>query len=90
MSTSDVNAKDINIEEITEKVIKIVQKQLDPKVDILLESRFIEELNADSLDTVELVMAMEEEFNIEIPDEDAQKILSVKDAVNFVYNAKSK
>lgn len=50
------------------------------------ESRFIEDLNADSLDTVELIMEFEEEFNIEIPDEDAEKILSVGQALEYITN----
>ena len=52
------------------------------------ESRFIEDLNADSLDTVELIMEFEDEFSIEIPDEDAETILSVKEAVEYIDNNK--
>ena len=52
------------------------------------ESKFIDDLGADSLDTVELVMAFEEKFNIEIPDDAAETILTVKDAIDFVQNKK--
>lgn len=48
------------------------------------ESRFVEDLGADSLDTVELVMALEEEFGIEIPDEDAEKIATVQNAIDYI------
>ena len=51
---------------------------------ITLEARFIEDLGADSLDTVELIMQFEDDFNIEIPDEDAEKILSVDEAVQYI------
>ena len=52
------------------------------------ESRFIEDLGADSLDTVELIMQFEEDFDIEIPDDDAEKILSVQQAVDYIQNKK--
>ncbi|MBP5427133.1 MAG: acyl carrier protein [Clostridiales bacterium] len=52
--------------------------------EITLESSFIDDLGADSLDVVELIMALEEEFNIEIPDEDAEKILTVGDALDYI------
>ena len=52
------------------------------------ESKFIDDLGADSLDTVELVMAFEEKFNIEIPDDAAETILTVKDAIDFIENKK--
>jgi acyl carrier protein len=67
------------------KVIKIVAEQLNVEEgDVKLESSFITDLDADSLDTVELVMALEEEFNIEISDEDADKIKTVGDAVKYI------
>ncbi len=70
---------------IEEKVKKIVSEQLGIEdEDITTESSFVEDLGADSLDTVELVMAFEEEFKIEIPDEDAEKILSVKNAIDYI------
>jgi acyl carrier protein len=74
--------------EILEKVKKIICEQLDvPEEDIVLEASFVDDLGADSLDQVELIMAMEEEFNVSIPDEDAEKILTVKDAVEYITKA---
>jgi acyl carrier protein len=70
---------------IEERVKKIVSEQLGIEdEDITAESSFVEDLGADSLDTVELVMAFEEEFKIEIPDEDAEKMLSVKNAIDYI------
>jgi len=71
--------------ELEEKVKGIIVEQLGVDVAQVTESaKFVDDLSADSLDTVELVMALEEEFSIEIPDEDAEKITSVGDAVNYV------
>jgi acyl carrier protein len=68
-----------------EKVKEIIIEQLDVEADQVTEdASFIEDLGADSLDTVELVMALEENFDIEIPDEDAEKIKTVKDAVQYI------
>ena len=53
---------------------------------VTLDAKFIEDLGADSLDTVELIMQFEDDFNIEIPDEDAEKILSVQEALNYISN----
>lgn len=73
-----------------EKVIKVVISQLCVKEEeIKPSSRFLEDLGADSLDTVELVMALEEEFGIEIPDEDAEKAKTVGDVINYI-DAKQK
>ncbi len=73
-----------------EKVKEIISKQLGVNAsEITPESSFVEDLGADSLDTVELVMAFEETFNIEIPDEDAEKIAKVKDAVEYIKNKQS-
>ena len=70
---------------IEERVIKMVAEQLGVKEDdIQSTSSFVEDLGADSLDTVELIMALEEEFDAEIPDEDAEKIATVKDAVDYI------
>ncbi len=67
------------------KVKDIIAKQLGVDLDkVAPESSFVDDLGADSLDTVELVMAFEESFNIEIPDEDAEKILKVQDAVTYI------
>ena len=57
---------------------------------ITVDAKFIDDLGADSLDTVELIMQFEEEFGIEIPDEDADKIISVKDAVSYIDNKSKK
>ena len=68
-----------------EKVKKIVAEKLNVKEDTITEaSTFVNDLGADSLDTVELVMAFEEEFGCEIPDEEAEKIATVQDAVNYI------
>jgi len=70
---------------VFEKVKKIVAENLGVEEDKVIESAsFVEDLGADSLDTVELVMALEEEFGIEIPDEQAEKILKVGDAVKYI------
>ena len=72
---------------IEERVKSIVVKQLGVKEEeIKNESKFIDDLGADSLDTVELVMALEEEFETEIPDEEAEKITTVQQAVDYIYS----
>ena len=74
---------------VFEKVKGIVAEQLGADEEaVIMEASFIEDLGADSLDIVELIMALEEEFDIEIPDEDAEKIGTVGDAVNYI-NANS-
>ena len=71
--------------EIFEKVKEITVDQLGVSEDAVpMEASFIDDLEADSLDIVELMMALEEEFDIEIPDEDAEKITAVKDAVEYI------
>jgi acyl carrier protein len=75
---------------IEEKVREKIAEQLGVAADeVKPESSFIEDLGADSLDIVELVMALEEEFNIEISDEDAEKIRTVKDVVGYIQAHKS-
>ena len=70
---------------VLDKVIDIVVEELAVDRDEVTEnSSFIDDLGADSLDVVELVMAFEEEFDVEIPDEDAEKIRTVEDAVNYL------
>lgn len=70
---------------VEEKVKEIIAKQLGVNAsEVTPEASFVEDLGADSLDTVELVMAFEEAFNIEIPDEDAEKILKVQNAVDYI------
>jgi acyl carrier protein len=72
---------------VDEKVKEIIAKQLGvDQSEVTLDASFVEDLGADSLDTVELVMAFEEAFNIEIPDEDAEKIAKVKDAIDYIKN----
>lgn len=74
-----------------EKVRDIVVEQLGVEADeVALESTFIDDLGADSLDIVELIMAFEEEFNIEIPDEAAEKIKTVQDVVTYIDQHKDK
>lgn len=73
------------MENIEQRVKKIVADQLGvPETDVKNESSFVNDLGADSLDTVELVMALEEEFECEIPDEEAEKITSVQQAIDYV------
>ena len=70
---------------VEEKVKNIIAEQLGvKKEEIKPESSFTDDLGADSLDTVEVVMALEEEFGVEIPDEDAEKITTVGDAVKYI------
>jgi acyl carrier protein len=71
--------------DIEQRVKKIVSEQLGAnEADVKNESSFVDDLGADSLDTVELVMALEEEFDCEIPDEDAEKITTVQQAIDYV------
>jgi acyl carrier protein len=70
---------------VEERVKKIVVEQLGVKEEeVSNESSFVDDLGADSLDTVELVMALEEEFECEIPDEEAEKITTVQQAINYI------
>lgn len=72
---------------VEQKVKDIIVEQLGVEVAQVTEgAKFVDDLGADSLDTVELVMALEEEFSIEIPDEDAEKIMSVGDAISYINN----
>ena len=76
--------------DIDAKVKKIISEQLGvPETDVKSEASFVNDLGADSLDTVELVMALEEEFGVEIPDEDAEKIATVQNAIDYI-KAKAK
>ncbi|MEC7832326.1 MAG: acyl carrier protein [Pseudomonadota bacterium] len=71
--------------DIDERVKNIIVKQLGVKEEeIKNESKFVDDLGADSLDTVELVMALEDEFDTEIPDEEAEKITSVQQAIDYI------
>jgi acyl carrier protein len=72
-------------EELFDKVKEVIAEQLNvDAADIATESAFVDDLGADSLDIVELVMALEEEFGISIPDEEAENIRTVGDAVNYI------
>lgn len=72
-------------ESIEEKVKRIIVEELGvDESEVTPNARFIDDLGADSLDNVELVMRFEEEFGIEIPDEEAEKILSVKNAIDYI------
>ena len=75
----------MNTDEVFEKVKGIIVEQLGvAEASVTLESSFIDDLGADSLDIVELVMALEEEFDIEIPDADAEKVTTVNDVVEYI------
>ena len=72
-------------EEIFEKVKTVIVEQLGiDEANVRMESSFLDDLGADSLDIVEFIMALEEEFGIEIPDEDVEKIVTVKDVVEYI------
>ncbi len=74
---------------IEQKVKDIIVEQLGVNADqVIPEAKFIEDLGADSLDTVELIMALEEEFGIEVPDEEAEKLISVGDVVRYIEDTK--
>jgi acyl carrier protein len=78
-------------ENIEEKVIEIVAEQMGvDKADITRETSFVNDLNADSLDTVELVMEFEDEFELSIPDEEAEKIQTVGQAIDYIQEHASK
>jgi acyl carrier protein len=70
--------------DVPERVKKIVGEQLGVKEEFANTASFVDDLGADSLDTVELVMALEEEFECEIPDEDAEKITTVQQAIDYI------
>jgi len=73
---------------VEEKVKNIICEQLNvPEDDVVPDASFVDDLGADSLDQVELIMAMEEEFDISIPDEDAEKIGTVNDAIEYIKKA---
>ena len=78
-------SSDINLEEVEAKIIEIVSEQMGvDKSEIARETSFINDLNADSLDTVELVMEFEDEFDMSIPDEEAEKIQTVGAAIDYI------
>ncbi len=78
-------SSDINLEEVEAKIIEIVSEQMGvDKSEITRDTSFINDLNADSLDTVELVMEFEDEFDMSIPDEEAEKIQTVGAAIDYL------
>ena len=80
-----MSAEELDIKAIEEKVIDIISEQMGAdKSEITRETSFINDLNADSLDTVELVMEFEDEFDMSIPDEEAEKIQTVGAAIDYV------
>ena len=80
-----MSADGVDIQVIQDKVIDIISEQMGvDKAEISRETSFINDLNADSLDTVELVMEFEDEFDMSIPDEEAEKIQTVGAAINFM------
>jgi acyl carrier protein len=77
-------------EEIAERIKSIIVEQLGVGLDeVTPEASFIEDLGADSLDIVELIMALEEEYDMEIPDEDAEKIQTVEDVISYIQSKQS-
>ena len=82
-----MSVDDIDVQAIENKVIEIISEQVGvDKSEITRETSFINDLNADSLDTVELVMEFEDEFDMSIPDEDAEKIQTVGAAIDYIIN----
>jgi len=85
MEKNERGAKHMAEGSVDERVKQIIVDELGvDEAEVTPNARFIDDLGADSLDTVELVMRFEEEFNIEIPDEDAEKITSVRDAIEYI------
>jgi acyl carrier protein len=83
-----VSADEVDVQAIEKKVIDIISEQMGTdKSEINRETSFINDLNADSLDTVELVMEFEDEFDMSIPDEEAEKIQTVGAAIDYIFNA---
>jgi acyl carrier protein len=82
-----VSADELDVQAIEDKVIEIISEQMGAdKAEITRDTSFINDLNADSLDTVELVMEFEDEFDMSIPDEEAEKIQTVGAAIDYIVN----
>lgn len=82
-----MSTEEVDVQAIEDKVIDIISEQMGAdKAEITRETSFINDLNADSLDTVELVMEFEDEFDMSIPDEEAEKIQTVGAAVSYIVN----
>ena len=87
MEDTQVSIDEIDVQAIQNKVIEIISEQMGvDKSEITRETSFINDLNADSLDTVELVMEFEDEFDMSIPDEEAEKIQTVGAAIDYIVN----
>ena len=87
MEDKQVSVDDVDVQAIKSKVIEIISEQMGvDKSEITRETSFINDLNADSLDTVELVMEFEDEFDMSIPDEEAEKIQTVGAAIEYIVN----
>jgi acyl carrier protein len=85
MAVGDERRMDMNVADLEQKIREIVVERLGvDEAKVTADASFIDDLGADSLDTVELVMAFEEAFGIEIPDEDAEKMVTVKDALEYL------
>jgi acyl carrier protein len=83
-----VSADEVDVQAIEKKVIDIISEQMGTdRSEITRDTSFINDLNADSLDTVELVMEFEDEFDMSIPDEEAEKIQTVGAAIDYIVNA---
>ncbi len=82
-----MSTDEVDVQAIEDKVIEIISEQMGTdKAEIARETSFINDLNADSLDTVELVMEFEDEFDLSIPDEEAEKIQTVGAAIDYIVN----
>ncbi len=82
-----MSTDEVDVQAIEDKVIEIISEQMGAdKAEITRETSFINDLNADSLDTVELVMEFEDEFDMSIPDEEAEKIQTVGAAISYILN----
>lgn len=82
-----MSADELDVQAIEDKVIEIISEQMGAdKAEISRDTSFINDLNADSLDTVELVMEFEDEFDMSIPDEEAEKIQTVGAAIDYIVN----
>jgi acyl carrier protein len=87
----DVGENKMSEKSVEDKVKEIIVEQLSVNAEqVTLEAKFIEDLGADSLDVVELVMAFEEEFSVEVPDEEAEKLLTVSDVIKYIEDKQSK